>query len=78
VDKFCAHCIVLFCNFSVPLIVKKSCVFNKKTIMLSSVPQMLKKQGFEDEANNTRLNKEDAQGSNLCSKYQSMTFVVIF
>jgi len=46
--------------------------------MLSSVPQMLKKQGFEDEANNTRLNKEDAQGSNLCSKYQSMTFVVIF
>jgi len=32
-------------------------------MMLSSVPQMWKKQSFEGEANNMQLNKEDAQGA---------------
>ena len=35
-----------------------------------------RKQNFEDEANNMRLDKEDTQRSNLNSKYLGVTLVV--
>ena len=57
-------------------ITKKPCtsLYYKQTIMLRSVPQMLKKeknrhkQNFEGEANNMQLDKEDTRRGNLTGK----------
>ena len=58
--------------------------WKKQTIMLRSVPQMLKKmknlrkQNFEGEANNMQLDKEDTRRSNLNDKCVFNILILLF
>ena len=67
-------------------ITNKPCTssYYKETIMLKSVPQMLKKvknrrkQNFEGEANNMQLDKEDTRRSNLNGKCVFNILILLF
>ena len=67
-------------------ITNKPCTssYYKKTIMLRSVPQILKKvknrrkQNFEGEANNMQLDKEDARRGNLKGKCVFNILILLF
>ena len=65
-----SHEIAIISNYE--FLLQKHCDYQleKQTVMLRSVPQMLKKmknhrkQNFEGEANNMQLDKEDTRRSN--------------
>ena len=67
-------------------ILQKHCDYRlkKQTIMLRSVPRMLKKmknrreQNFEGEANNMQLDKEDIRRSNLNGRCVFNTLILLF